>query len=240
MQERKLVCYIIFMGKIFVLATPIGNLKDITLRGLEVLKEADFILAEDTRVVSKLLGHYDIKKPVISFFEHSPKSKTEEIIKLLTEGRNLVLLSDAGTPNLSDPGYSLINAVLKKFGSNIQIIPIPGPSSLTALISISHFPLNEFVFMGFPPSKKGREKFFGQVTNESRPVILFESTYRILKTLQALTKGNPSREMILAKELTKVFEKTWRGSVLEINQIISKLSKDEIKGEFVLALNYVE
>ncbi len=228
------------MGKLFVLATPIGNLKDITLRGLEVLKEADFILAEDTRVVSKLLSHYDIKKPVISFFEHSPKSKTEEIIKLLTEGRNLVLLSDAGTPNLSDPGYSLINAVLKKFGSNIQIIPIPGPSSLTALISISHFPLNEFVFMGFPPSKKGREKFFGQVTNESRPVILFESTYRILKTLQALTKGNPSREMILAKELTKVFEKTWRGSVLEINQIISKLSKDEIKGEFVLALNYVE
>ena len=228
------------MGKLFVLATPIGNLKDITLRGLEVLKEADFILAEDTRVVSKLLSHYDIKKPVISFFEHSPKSKTEEIIKLLTEGRNLVLLSDAGTPNLSDPGYSLINAVLKKFGSNIQIIPIPGPSSLTALTSISHFPLNEFVFMGFPPSKKGREKFFGQVTNESRPVILFESTYRILKTLQALTKGNPSREMILAKELTKVFEKTWRGSVLEINQIISKLSKDEIKGEFVLALNYVE
>ncbi len=236
MQERKLVCYIIFMGKIFVLATPIGNLKDITLRGLEVLKEADFILAEDTRVVSKLLGHYDIKKPVISFFEHSPKSKTEEIIKLLKDGRNLVLLSDAGTPNLSDPGYSLINAVLEKFDQDVQIIPIPGPSSLTALISISHFPLNEFVFMGFPPAKKGREKFFGQVANESRPVILFESTHRLLKTLEALAKGNPSREMILAKELTKVFERTWRGRVENVYNELSRLPKENLKGEFVMAL----
>lgn len=222
------------IGKFFVLGTPIGNLKDITLRGLEVLKEVDFILAEDTRVVSKLLSHYDIKKPVISFFEHSPKSKTEEIIKLLKEGRSLVLVSDAGTPNLSDPGYVLINAVRE---SNLEIIPVPGPSSLTVLISISHFPLNEFVFMGFPPSKKGREKFFNQVTKESRPVILFESTHRILKTLEALTKSNPSREMILAKELTKKFEHIWRGSVIEINQIISKLSEDEIKGEFVMALS---
>lgn len=221
------------IGKLFVLGTPIGNLKDMTLRGLEVLREADFILAEDTRVVSKLLNHYDIKKPLISFFEHSPKSKTDEVIKLLKEGRNLVLVSDAGTPNLSDPGYSLINAVRKL---DLEIIPVPGASSLTALISISHFPLNEFVFLGFPPSKKGREKFFNQVANEQRPVILFESTHRILKTLEALTKGNPSREIILAKELTKKFERVWRGSVIEINQVISKLSEDEIKGEFVLAL----
>ena len=227
-----------FMGKLFVLATPIGNLKDITLRGLEVLKEADFILAEDTRVVSKLLSHYDIKKPVISFFEHSPKSKTDEIIKLLKEGRNLVFVSDAGTPNLSDPGHALIRSVTEKFGDIVPIIPIPGPSSLTAIISISHFPLNEFVFLGFPPSKKGREKFFQAVATEEKPVILFESTHRVLKTLEALTKGNPSREMVLGKELTKKFERIWRGSVLEINQIISKLSKDEIKGEFVLALDY--
>lgn len=222
------------IGKLSVLATPIGNLKDITLRGLEVLKEADFILAEDTRVVSKLLNRYGLKKPVISFFEHSPKSKTDEIIKLLKEGRNLVLVSDAGTPNLSDPGYALINAVREL---NLEIIPVPGASSLTALISISHFPLNEFVFMGFPPSKKGREKFFNQIGMETRPVILFESTHRILKTLEALTKGNPSREMILAKELTKKFERVWRGKVGVISQELVKLSPDELKGEFVLALN---
>lgn len=221
------------LGRLYVLATPIGNLKDITLRGLETLKEADFILAEDTRVVSKLISHYDIKKPVISFFEHSPQPKIDYVIKLLKEGRSLVLVSDAGTPNLSDPGHNLIKAAAEL---GLEVIPLPGPSSLTALISICHFPLNEFLFLGFPPQKNGREKFFNQIAAETRSVILFESTHRILKTLGMLAEGNLSREMILAKELTKVFEKTWRGSVENVYNELSHLSRENLKGEFVVAL----
>ncbi len=225
------------IGKLFVLATPIGNLKDVTLRGLEVLKEADFILAEDTRVISKLLSHFEIKKPVISFFEHSPQSKIEEISDYISQGKNLVLVTDAGTPNISDPGFGLIEALVQKFGNEVQVVPIPGASSLTTLISICHFPLNEFLFLGFPPQKKGREKFFTEVGSEKRPVVLFESTHRILKTLEQLAQVGPEREMVLAKELTKKFERIWRGRTLEINQELAKLTPDELKGEFVLALN---
>ena len=185
------------LGKIFVVATPIGNLKDITLRGLEVLKEADFILAEDTRVAKKLLSHYQISKPVVSFFEHSPLAKVRNLVKMLKEGQSLALLSDAGTPNLSDPGYGLIREALDEFGDAVKIEAIPGPSALTALISLAHFPLNEFVFLGFPPAKKGRGKFFKQVAVEPRPVILFESTHRVLKTLKALAGVAPDREMLL-------------------------------------------
>lgn len=225
-------------GKIFVLATPIGNLKDITLRGLEVLQEADFILAEDTRVVAKLLAHYHIKKPVISFFEHSPQTKVNQLMSLIKAGKKIVMLTDAGTPNVSDPGYVLINTVYKELGHKVEIIPVPGPSSLTALISIAHFSLNDFLFLGFPPHQKGRSKFFNVVAQEKRPVIFFESTHRILKTMLELVQVCPEREMVLGKELTKKFERIWRGSVSEINQNLAKLSHDEIKGEFVLALNY--
>lgn len=225
------------LGKIFALATPIGNLKDITLRALEVLKEADFILAEDTRVVKKLLNHYQISKPLISFFEHTALAKIKNLLELIAQGKTLVLLSDAGTPNLSDPGHNLISAVINQFGDKVQIIPIPGASSLTVLISISHFPLSEFLFLGFPPSKKGREKFFKSAADESMPVILFESCHRILKTLEALAKTCPDREMILAKELTKIFEKVWRGSVKDIFDQMIKLTSQELKGEFIIAIN---
>lgn len=225
------------LGKIFALATPIGNLKDITLRALEVLKKADFILAEDTRVIKKLLNHYQISKPIISFFEHTPLAKIENLLELIQEGKTLVLLSDAGTPNLSDPGYNLVSAIINQFGDAIKVIPIPGASSLTALISISHFSLSEFIFLGFPPSKKGREKFFKSVANESKPVILFESTHRILKTLEALLKNYPNREIILAKELTKIYERIWRGSVKDVFDQITQLTPRELKGEFVMAIN---
>ncbi|MEK7175037.1 MAG: 16S rRNA (cytidine(1402)-2'-O)-methyltransferase [Patescibacteria group bacterium] len=221
------------MGKLFILATPIGNLRDITLRALQVLREADFVLAEDTRVIQKLLNHYEIKKPAISFFEHSPQSKINQLTNLLKEGKNLVLVSDAGTPNLSDPGYKLIRAAAD---NGVDIMPIPGPSSLTALISTAHFPLNEFVFLGFPPHKKGRNKFFDQISSEKRPVILFESTHRILKTVSELVKVCPARDMILAKELTKVYERTWRGSVENVYNELSHLPKENLKGEFVMAI----
>ncbi|MBI4120568.1 MAG: 16S rRNA (cytidine(1402)-2'-O)-methyltransferase [Parcubacteria group bacterium] len=223
-------------GKIFVVATPIGNLKDITLRGLEVLKEADFILAEDTRVAKKLLSHYQISKPVISFFEHSPLAKARNLVKLLREGKSLALLSDAGTPNLSDPGCGLIKQALDEFGEGLKIEVLPGPSALTALISIAHFPLNEFVFLGFPPAKKGRQKFFKSVADESRPVIIFESTHRLLKTLKGLSDVVPNREMVLAKELTKKFERVWRGDVDKVYMELQSLSATELKGEFAMIL----
>ena len=219
------------------MATPIGNLKDMTLRGLEVLKEADFILAEDTRVARKLLSHYQISKPVVSFFEHSPLAKVRNLVKLLREGQSLALLSDAGTPNLSDPGWSLIKQALDELGEGVKIEVLPGPSALTALISLSHFPLSEFVFLGFPPAKKGRERFFKSAAAESKPIILFESTHRILKTLKELAGVVPEREMILAKELTKKFERVWRGTVSNIYQQLSHLPAVELRGEFVAAIN---
>mgnify|MGYP001576934697 CR=1 FL=1 len=220
-----------------MVATPIGNLKDMTLRGLEVLKEADFILAEDTRVARKLLSHYQISKPVVSFFEHSPLAKVRNLVKLLREGQSLALLSDAGTPNLSDPGWSLIKQALDELGEGVKIEVLPGPSALTALISLSHFPLSEFVFLGFPPAKKGRERFFKSAAAESKPIILFESTHRILKTLKELAGVVPEREMILAKELTKKFERVWRGTVSNIYQQLGHLPAVELRGEFVAALN---
>ncbi len=228
------------MGKIFVVATPIGNLKDMTLRGLEALKEADFILAEDTRVAKKLLSHYQISKPLVSFFEHSPLAKVRNLVKLLREGQSLALLSDAGTPNLSDPGWGLIKQALDELGEGVKIEVLPGPSALTALISLSHFPLSEFVFLGFPPAKKGREKFFKSAAAESKPIILFESTHRILKTLAQLDRLCPEREIILAKELTKKFEKVWRGRVGNVWKQISELPAVELRGEFVMAINRPE
>lgn len=221
------------MGKLFILGTPIGNLKDITLRALQVLREADFVLAEDTRVVQKLLNHYEIKKPTVSFFEHSPQSKINRLVNLLKDGKNLVLVSDAGTPNVSDPGWQLVQAAAE---NGIAVTPIPGASGLTALVSISHFSLNNFVFLGFPPHKKGREKFFGQLAAETRPVILFESTHRIVKTLKTLADLVPDQEIILAKELTKVYERTWRGSVKNVYNELSHLPKENLKGEFVMAI----
>lgn len=226
------------IGKIFVVATPIGNLEDITLRGLRVLKEADFILAEDTRISAKLLRHYQIRKPLLSFWAGMPKSKLAGFINLLSQGKDLAVITDAGTPNISDPGHILIRTAVDEFGGQIDVVAIPGPSALTAIVSISHFSVDDFVFLGFPPSKKGRQKFFGNLVQDRRPVIFYESTHRILRTVSELAKLYPSREMIIAKELTKKFEKVWRGQAAAIYQELLKAGPEKLKGEFVLALSY--
>lgn len=218
------------MGIIYVIATPIGNLDDITLRALDVLKKVDYILCEDTRKTKILLDHFRIDKPLISYHQHSKLHKVNYIIDLLKGGKKLALVSDAGTPCISDPGAKLIGEV-----SNIkdmEIIPIPGPSALTAAASISGLYCDKFVFFGFLPSKKGRNKIFKEIKEEKKTVIFYESPYRIMKTLKSLSEALDSqRKVVLCRELTKKFEEIVRGAATEV---LEKFENREIKGEFVV------
>ena len=217
----------------YIIATPIGNLEDVSLRALRILKEVDFILAEDTRVTKKLLSSYKIQKPIISYHQHSDKTKTSKIIRLLKEGKQVALVTDAGTPGISDPGPRLIREIIGNL-PEIKIIPIPGPSALITAASISGFPMDKFIFLGFPPTKRKRKKFFQEINRFNYPVILYESPYRLLKTLQDIQKIVSNREIVVARELTKKFETIYRG---EVNDIIKKIPLKEIKGEFVIILN---
>jgi len=220
-------------------ATPIGNLKDITLRALETLKEANFILCEDSRQTIKLLQKYEISKPLISYFQHSKVAKTDYILKQLESGKKMALVTDAGTPGISDPGNQLIELVVSRL-PDIQIIPLPGPSALLAALSVSGFPTDKFIFMGFPPAKKGREKFFKKIAEAEYTVAFYESTHRILRTLEqlknALQVSGSKFQVVVCRELTKKFETIYRGSV---DEIIEQLNKDKnaLKGEFVIVLN---
>lgn len=218
------------MAKIFVVATPIGNLKDITLRALEVLKEVDFILAEDTRKARILLNHYKIKTPIISYFQHSGIKKTEKILQLLAEGKNLALITEAGTPGVSDPGNKLIELIYEHFGDTVEIVPVPGPSSVTAIASIAGFSTDKFLFLGFVPKKK-QEKFFQEVINSKYPVIFFESPHRIIRTLEKIKNLSPNSKIVVGRELTKKFESIYRGNPEEV---INQIKKDKIKGEFTI------
>lgn len=218
------------MGILYVVATPIGNMEDISLRALRIISEADLILCEDTRQTQKLLDRYEIKKPSLSYHQHSKLKKVEEIIKMLVDGKVLVLVSDAGTPGISDPGNFLISKIVE-IKKDIQIIPIPGPSALISAASISGFPMDRFSFLGFPPVKKKRNKFFKELEELKYPVVFYESPYRILKTLAELPKD---REIVVCRELTKKFETIYRGKSEEIVELIGK---SELKGEFVLVLN---
>jgi 16S rRNA (cytidine1402-2'-O)-methyltransferase len=226
------------MAKLYIVATPIGNLKDITLRAIEVLKEVDFILAEDTRKTKILLDHYQIEKPLISYHQHSRLEKINQIINLLKAGKNLALVSEAGTPGISDPGNKLIEKVIESLGNKVEIIPIPGPSALTCAASISGFPMDKFLFLGFLPSKRKRKKFFEEIVKSKYPVILYESPYRILKTLKELheakMKLNKELNIVVCRELTKKFETIYRGTIEEVAE---KIKNDKIKGEFVIIIN---
>lgn len=225
------------MAVLYVVSTPIGNLEDISLRALRILSEVDFILCEDTRVTRKLLEYYGIKTPTISYHQHSKLKKVEYIIQLLSEGRNLALVSDAGTPGISDPGNKLINLAIKQF-SNLSIVPIPGPSAVTAAASVSGFPMDRFVFMGFPPHKKRRKKFLEEVVGSKYPVIFYESPHRIVKTLSELQSlvisHKSSVNVVVCRELTKKFETIYRGGIKEV---IREIQKDEIRGEFVIIVS---
>src|SRR3990167_6860889 len=224
------------MTTLYIVATPIGNLEDISLRVLRILKEVDMIVCEDTRVTKKLLERYDIKTPTLSYFQHSGAAKTEQIIELLESGKNLAYVSDAGTPGISDPGGKLVEAVVERFGNEVKIVSVPGPSALIAALSISGFPADEFIFLGFPPHKKGRERFFDRLCELSSTVVFYESTHRIEKTLQALAERLPDRLMVLCRELTKHYEHVYRGTPIQVTE---QLKADSIKGEFVLVLSSI-
>ncbi len=233
-------------GNLFIVATPIGNLGDITLRALETLKSVDFILCEDTRVSKNLLDHYSIQKPLISYHHHSDARKIREIKTLLAEGKSLALVSDAGTPGISDPGNELINVILSGAKNLsrldlsatpqdeiLKITPIPGPSAAVAALSISGFKTDKFVFLGFPPHKTKRQKFFKEVAAAEHTVVFYESSHRILKCIAELAELlHPKRELVVCRELTKKFETLHRGTI----DGISKQKIDE-RGEFVIVVN---
>jgi len=242
------------MATLYIVATPIGNLEDITKRSLRILSEVDLILCEDTRVSKKLLDHYQIKTPTLSYHEHSKLKKVEYIIQLLKEGKNLALVSDAGTPGISDPGGKLIHLLTTQPGYVVKIVPIPGPSAITSAASISGFSMDKFLFLGFPPTKRKRRKFFEetirQLAESKYPVIFFESPHRIIKTLKELRirvaetsshlpprlrSANKELRIVVGRELTKKFETIYRGKTEEV---IAKLEKDKIKGEFVVIIGW--
>ncbi len=226
------------MSNLYIVGTPIGNLKDISIRALEILKSVDLILCEDTRVTQKLLNHFGIKARTLSYHQHSKLKKVKYILGLLKKGQDIALVSDAGTPGISDPGNKLVEEVVKFLEDRVKIIPIPGPSALISVASISGFPTDKFLFLGFPPQKRKRKKFFQEVINSKYPVVLYESPYRILKTLKEISIINNKLSVVVCRELTKKFETTYRGI---IEQVIAKIKNpevgDKIKGEFVLIIS---
>lgn len=220
------------MGVLYVVATPIGNLEDITLRALRILKEVDLVLCEDTRTTKKLLNHYQISKPAVSYHQHSRLNKIEFILEQLGD-KDLALVSDAGTPTISDPGAKLIDYLIKQM-PDLEIIPLPGPSAVIAALSISGFPADKFIFLGFPPIKNKRKKFFQEVAGAKYTAAFYESTHRILKTLDNLKETlSPERKIVVCRELTKKFETIYRGSAEEV---ITQLKQGKIKGEFVVVV----
>ncbi len=217
-------------GVIYVVATPIGNLEDITLRALNTLKEADFLICEDTRVTQILLDYYKIEKKYIVINAQNEQYQLKKVINQLKTNLSCALVSDAGTPVISDPGSKLISEAIK---NDIKVIPIPGPSALTAALSVSGFPANSFLFEGFLPHKKGRQKKLQELASEERTIVIYESTYRIVKLLEEINMYMPSRKIIVARELTKKFEEFWRGTA---NEILSSIKTKIIKGEFVVVI----
>lgn len=219
-------------GSLYIVSTPIGNLKDITLRALEILKYADFIVCEDTRVTIKLLNRYGIKKPLISFHSKSKDTVLKKISDLVLSGGNIALVSDSGTPVISDPGAKLIQSLIDL---GTRVVPIPGPSSVHTALMASGIPLSEYTFIGFLSNKTSRRrKTLEKLKNLKTTFVFFESPYRILSFLEdALTIFGPVRGCV-AKEMTKKFEKYYRG---DISEILRMLQDDGVKGEYTLVID---
>lgn len=218
-------------GVLYIVSSPIGNLKDITLRAIDVLKEVDFIVVEDTRVSIKLLNHYGISKPLIAVFSVKETERADRVIKLLLEGKNVAMLSDAGTPLISDPGYEIVR---KAISSGIVVVPIPGPSAVTCAIVGSGLSPSPFLFIGFLP--KGREKYNLLESLKDRPetLVFFESPHRILETLKLLFNLLGDRVICVAREMTKVHEEFIRGRISEVIKLVER--RGGLKGEIVLVV----
>ncbi len=217
-------------GVLSLVATPIGNLEDITLRALRILKEADYVLCEDTRVTGKLLAHYEIKNTLRRYDAHTSEGIHNQIINDVLEGKRIALVSDAGTPGVSDPGVLLVERA-REAGVTIEVIP--GASAVTAAVSLAGISGNQFAFLGFVPQKKGRETFFKNLSEYSLPVVCFESTHRILKTLSSLDELYPSAKIYVGRELTKMHEEM---IVDTAGAILAQLEAEPVrqKGEFVV------
>jgi len=223
------------MSILYVVATPIGNLEDITLRAIRTLGEVDYVLCEDTRVTRKLLSHYDIKTPTISYHANSKITKLEKILEMLVEGKNLALVSDAGTPTISDPGVQLVEQIREKL-PDVKVLAIPGASALTAAISVAGVPSARFEFLGFLPHKKGRETIFSEIAASETTTVFYESPHRILKTLESLAKHCPEKNITIARELTKIYETSTSGKPAEILQHYDE-NPEEVRGEFVVIVS---
>ena len=227
-------------GKLYIVATPIGNLEDLTFRVLRILKEVNLILCEDTRVTSILLRHYDIKKNTLSYHQKSDERKMAEILSYLIRGFDIALVTDAGTPGISDPGNELIEFILRVRpftgsdpSSDIRIIPVPGPSAITTALSVSGMNVNKFVFLGFLPKKK-RSKLFESLKFLKLPFAFYESPFRILKTLDVLADAfGEETKIFIARELTKIHETLYRGSIEKVRE---ELGKEKVRGEIVVVV----
>ncbi len=239
------------MSKFYIVATPIGNMGDITFRAIETLKSVDLILCEDTRETKKILEKYAIDKPTMSYHAQSKLSKVDKIFELLEGGKNLALVSDAGTPGISDPGAMLVSKIKEKFNNlvvgvplgtpttklcEVQVIPIPGPSAVITALSASGLPTHEFTFLGFLPHKKGRETLLREIANSKRTMVFYESPHRILKTLESLIKFCPNKKVCVARELTKIYEEFKIGAPDEVLEYFNKNTEKQ-RGEFTVIVS---
>ena len=219
------------LGTLSIVATPIGNLGDITIRALDVLKASDVVLCEDTRVTQHLLSHFAIQTKTVSYHQHSSSQKVHTICEFLEQGKHVALVTDAGTPGISDPGNILIFELLQKIPT-LSIIPVPGVSAVVTALSISGFATDKFLFLGFPPNKNKRDKFFTELSTSPYTTAFYESSHRIKKAIDALAAVlPPERNVCIARELTKKFETLYRGTIhhLATQQIVEK-------GEFVVVV----
>jgi 16S rRNA (cytidine1402-2'-O)-methyltransferase len=221
------------LGSLFIVGTPIGNLSDITERAKKTFEDVDVILCEDTRVTQHMLHAFGMNKTLMSYHQHSDDLRVKDIALLLKEGKSLALVSDAGTPGISDPGGMLVEALVKMLGDELKIISIPGPSALISALSVSGFPADEFLFLGFPPHKKGRQTYFKRLSTISSTMVYYESTHRIEKSMQELANVVGDRSVVVCRELTKIYETIYRGTASEI---LAKLKTTSIKGEFVVVI----
>jgi 16S rRNA (cytidine1402-2'-O)-methyltransferase len=225
-----------YMGTLSVVATPIGNLGDITLRAIDTLKEADAIACEDTRVTSKLLTRFDISKPLLIYHARSGKLAADRILAMLGDGKRIALVTDAGTPGISDPGSMLVTEVKKRLGDEVRIEAIPGPSALTAALSIAGIPTHEFTFIGFLPHKKGRQTAFKEIAESTRTVVFYESPHRIEKALASLADLlSETRHVVVLRELTKIHETVVEGSAQKLVEHF-KTHQTNVRGEFVVCV----
>ncbi len=219
-------------GTLYIVATPIGNLEDITLRAIRILKEADLVAAEDTRHTKHLLDRYQVETQLTSYHDHNKEEKAPVLVARMLEGQSIALVSDAGTPGISDPGYFLINLAIDR---NIPVVPIPGATAAVAALSVSGMPTDKFVFEGFlPPKHAARLKRLQELANEERTVIFYEAPHKIIKTLETMFEVFGDRRGVITRELTKIHEEAVRGT---LSEILRHLRTGSIKGEFTIILH---